>query len=438
MGRPASHLTKHKNMGKIGRLSGKSGDENITIYPLTIPQAVIDPDTKKKLRDELDEIKQSAVGGIEEAPMDGKYYARKDGAWADINQSALLLTIKTNQSAHTDVSAVKALVSYEGGSTELGNGDLMDLSIGTEYTITFPEVEGYKKPDTIVFTAQKNEKITKEGIYQTEVVTVNVTAEDGSSVAGQQVTINGGVFSIDESGQVITKVPFDTSYSVSVDAKSGYTSPSSQSFTASQASRVVSMIYETIKLGVFIQDKSGKLWTTDNWDASNNANANAIAVLTNNVKVLVALTDSGGTKQISSDYESPIENYCTAISDMTAAKADYDGKTNTANILKTVSSTSYAAGWANAFTFPDGTKGHLPALGEFWEVYQNKAAVDAALAKCGGTAMNTSYYHWCSTFWGVDSFDYRYCWFLDWSNGYTGRDRLDSYNYVRAFAAYSD
>ena len=425
-------------MGKIGRLTGKSGEENITIYPLTIPQAVIDPDTKKKLRDELDEIKQSAAGGIEEAPKDGKYYARKDGAWADINQSALQLTIKTNQSTHTDISDVKATVSYDGSSVELANGDMMDLVIGIEYTITFPEVDGYKKPETIVFTAQKNEKVTKEGIYQTELVTVNVTAEDGSSIAGQQVTVNGNVFTLDESGQVATKVPFGTSYSVSVDVKSGYTSPSSQSFTANQASRAVSMIYGTIKLGVFIQDKSGKLWATDQWNASNNANANAIAVLTNNVKVLVALTDSGGTKQMASSYTEPIENYCTAISDATAAKADYNGKTNTANILKTVSSTSYAAGWANAFTFPDGTKGHLPSLGEFWEVYQNKAAVDAALSKCGGTAMNTSYYHCCSTFWGVGGYDTRGCWVLRWSGGGAGGNGLDYSGSVRAFAAYSD
>lgn len=425
-------------MGKIGKLTGKNGGSRVTVYPITIPQAVVDPTTKKKLRDELDEIKQAAAGGIEEAPKDGKYYARKNGAWADVNATVLTLTINTNQSSHTDVANVKATVTYGGTSKQMGNGDTLDLTIDTTYTITFPEVANYKKPDDITFTVESAGMVTKVGTYKTEVVTVSVTSEDSSSVAGQVVTINGSTITLTSSGVATKKIPFGTEYSVSVSARDGYMNPSTQTFTASKASRAVAMAYKTIQLGVFIQDINGKLWTTDNWDASNNANANAIAVLTNNVKVLVALTDSGGTKRISRDYDSPIENYCTAISDTTAAKSDYDGKTNTANILKTVSSTSYAAGWANAFTFPDGTKGHLPALGEFWEVYQNKAAVDAALAKCGGTAMDTSYYHWCSTFWGVSSSGQRDCWILQWPDGDTSHSHLNGSHYVRAFAAYSD
>lgn len=422
-------------MGKIGKLTGKSGGSRVTIYPITIPQAVVDPTTKKKLRDELDEI-QAAAGGIEEAPKDGKYYARKNGAWADVNATVLTLTINTNQSSHTDVANVKATVTYGGTSKQMGNGDTLDLTMGTTYTITFPEVANYKKPDDITFTVESTGMVTKIGTYKTEVVTVSVTSEDSSSVAGQVVTINGSTITLTASGVATKKIPFGTEYSVSVSARDGYMNPSTQTFTASKASRAVSMIYETIKMGVFIQDKNGKLWTTAQWDTANNANANAIAVLTNNVKVLVALADSGGTKQMSNDYTSPIEDYCTAISDGTAAKADYNGKTNTANIIKTVSSTSYAAGWANAFTFPDGTKGHLPSLGEFWEVYQNKTAVDAALAKCGGSAMYTGY-HWCSTFWGVYG-GIRNCWVLDWSDGGTLDYRLNDSNYVRAFAAYSD
>ena len=127
----------------------------------------------------------------------------------------------------------------------------------------------------------------------------------------------------------------------------------------------------------------------------------------------MALTDSRDTKMMASFNTTAIENYCTAISSEASAKKDYNGKTNTANILKTVSSTDYAAGWANAFTFPDGTKGHLPSLGEFWEVYQNKASVDAALAKCGGTAMYTGG-QWSSTYWGLHSDGWRGCWLLNW------------------------
>ena len=352
--------------------------------------------------------------------------------------SKVKVSILSNQSSDSTISAMKATVAYGSTSVQASNGSVVYIPHDQTVTVTFPSVTGYKTPSSVTINNTSGGQATASGTYQTEIVTVTVSAEDASSVAGQQITINGNVFTLDSTGVCTSKVPFDVQYSVSADAKSGYTSPSTQTFTASQTSRAVSMIYETIKLGVFIQDKSGKLWTTDSWDTSNNSNANAIAVLTSNVKVLVALTDSGGTKQIHSSYSGALENYMTAISDTTQAKADYKGAENTANIMKLQSSTSYAAGWCNAFTFPDGkTKGHLPSLGEFWEVYQNKSLVDAALSKCGGTAINTGSYHWCSTFWGLSGSDRR-CWWLYWSDGNVSYYYLNDSNSVRAFAAYSD
>ena len=352
--------------------------------------------------------------------------------------SKMLVSVLSNQTSDDTIAATKATVSYGSTSVQASNGSVVYIPHDQTVTVTFPSVTGYKTPSSVTINNTSGGQATASGTYKTEIVTVTVSAEDASSVAGQQITINGNVFTLGSTGVCTSKVPFDVQYSVSADTKSGYTSPSTQTFTASQTSRAVSMIYETIKLGVFIQDKSGKLWTTDSWDTSNNSNANAIAVLTSNVKVLVALTDSGGTKQIHSSYSGALENYMTAISDTTQAKADYKGAENTANIMKLQSSTSYAAGWCNAFTFPDGkTKGHLPSLGEFWEVYQNKSLVDAALSKCGGTAINTGSYHWCSTFWGIYS-DGRNCWVLRWSDGGVSDSLLDYNRYVRAFAAYSD
>lgn len=111
----------------------------------------------------------------------------------------------------------------------------------------------------------------------------------------------------------------------------------------------------------------------------------------------------------------------TAISDPSQAKLDMKSAENTANIMKLQSGTGYAAGYCNSFTFPDGkTKGLLPAFGWLQTAYDNKAAVDACLAACGATAMDTSNYHWASTFWGVSSYGYRYCWMLYWSDGDVG------------------
>ena len=183
--------------------------------------------------------------------------------------------------------------------------------------------------------------------------------------------------------------------------------------------------------GVYIQDVNGKLWKTEDWD--NSAKPNAVAVIAKEDKFLIALTEPLSRPMLSLSYAA-LEKYMDATSSATEAKADYNGAGNTANILKMMLSTDCAAGYCNAFTFPDGsTKGFLPSLGQLNLAYQNKAAVDAALSKCGGTAMTNNYY-WASTFWGVGSSGYRHCWLLRWSDGYVYGDGLN-YNYrVRPFA----
>ena len=45
-------------MAQIGSLKGQDG---LNVYPGTIPQAVIDPSTKKNLRTELDELYNESI-----------------------------------------------------------------------------------------------------------------------------------------------------------------------------------------------------------------------------------------------------------------------------------------------------------------------------------------------------------------------------------------
>lgn len=187
--------------------------------------------------------------------------------------------------------------------------------------------------------------------------------------------------------------------------------------------------------GVYIEDINGELFTANKWTGS--LTPNSVIVIQDEVRFRIALTQSSSTMQIHSSYDGALENYMTAISDSSQAKLDMKSAENTANIMKLQNGTGYAAGYCNAFTFPDGkTKGLLPALGWLQTAYDNKAAVDACLAACGATAMDTSNYHWASTFWGVDSYNYRNCWLLRWSDGNVFRSYLVNSYRVRPFAAY--
>lgn len=162
-------------------------------------------------------------------------------------ESALRLSIDSNQSDKSDIAGLKATVTWSGGTVQVGDGETVAIPVGKQITITFPAVEGYKKPDNIVFT-HNGGLAEKSGLYQTEVVTVTLSAYDSSSVSGQKVTINGQQYTY--SAPVTVKIPFGTKYSVSADAKDGYEQPETQQFTANQVSRSVSLVYQELAISV--------------------------------------------------------------------------------------------------------------------------------------------------------------------------------------------
>ena len=192
--------------------------------------------------------------------------------------------------------------------------------------------------------------------------------------------------------------------------------------------------------GVYIESVDHEFYLTDNWDSANTANS--IAVVADEHKFRIALTQRASTMTMNPNAIDPWETYLSGTTnsgtaDSTVAKKDYNGATNTHLIVtKCQSSTGYAAGWCDAYTFPDGSKGYLPAVGELYLASQNMEAINAALTKCGGTAFGGNYY-WSSTFYGMYGFG-RYCWNLHRSGDGVDYDSLVGRCYVRAFSALED
>lgn len=154
----------------------------------------------------------------------------------------LNLTIKSNQGTDSTISAVKAIIEYDGQSVQAGSG-VIGLPVFTDIKITFPDVEGYKTPAPLEFTTGAL-PVVYEVTYETELVNVTVTAWDGTSVVGQIITINGTQYTWN--GTTIQhKVPFGTEYKVSGNSKDGYMEPE-ETFTASQAIRNITLTYTAI------------------------------------------------------------------------------------------------------------------------------------------------------------------------------------------------
>ena len=372
---------------------------------------------------------------------EGKAIWGKGGGAGSLNETVVISLVSNQDEAaapDADLLGKSVHVIYGDQDKELvWQGEVMKTTVpmNMTYRVVFPSDDRYKCPEQREYTALAGMMREVNGLYYTEAVTVNVTCDDGTSAEGQQVTINGTVYDVDATGSVTAKIPFDVEYTVSVNTKSGYTSPSSVTETANSKTKTISMEYILIVYGVFIEATDGTLHQSTEWTGAKTANS--IVVRQPTTAFRIALTQSSSTMQIHSSNDGTLENYMTAISDSSQAKLDMKSAENTANIMKLQSGTDYAAGYCNSFTFPDGkTKGLLPALGWLQTAYDNKAAVDACLAACGATAMDT-FNHWASTFWGVGGNGGRGCWVLHWSGGGVDGHGLSSSRRVRPFAEYA-
>lgn len=266
-----------------------------------------------------------------------------------------------------------------------------------------------------------------------ETVKVSGLMLNGKAAIGAEVTIGGASYKFDNTGLVSAQIPYGQVYKIVGVPNELWSSNYAATFTANTSSRSVSITY-IFTNGVAIEATDGTLYASNNWNSGKTANS--IVISSDSVMFRMAIRQPSAMK-ISNAYTKPLENYMTAISSPTAAMVDYDGAGNTAKIMQMQPSTDYAAGYCDAFVFPDGkTRGYLPALGQLNLAYLNKAAVDAALKACGGIAMSINYNYWSSTFYGIYSGNRRACWSLSWDDGHHGSVEISGGINVRPFAAY--
>lgn len=366
----------------------------------------------------------SAVSKIPEAASESVSFA--------YSTTIMSITLSSNQGSDNSLNGTQISVKCGSVNKQLtwGGSALNEkLPTGQSYTITASVLDGYKTPDAKTGTASgASMSVTMQ--YQTEIVTVTVNTDNSVSCNGQQVTINNKQHTYAGS-PISVKIPFGTTYTVSVNAKSGFTTPAQQQFTAAQASRSVTMTYLEIKRGIFILDTDGNLVKRSEWSASNNSKAVGVAVLSDNCKFVIAPTQNSDRLYWSKGGVYDNVSGVTTTTSSSTAKADYKGVSNSAAIVaKYGKFTDYAAGWCQNFSFKNGKKGYLGSCGEWQEAYNNKAEIDACMSLIGGTAIATDYYHWTSTQCASSL-----AWILRWSDGGVSNGYKGNHGRVRAFAA---
>ena len=189
-----------------------------------------------------------------------------------------------------------------------------------------------------------------------------------------------------------------------------------------------SVLYNYFPKGVFIQHVDGRVFSTDGWTDGGftNDQANGVVVSTDAARFVIAKDNVSTSMKWASNTSTLIDGILTST-DSAEAKTDFAGQQNT-ELMLTVDTSGAGYSCAN-YTFPNGKKGYLPTLGEWYIAYQNKSAINKAMTLIGGTALGSNYY-WSSTQRSASN-----AWNLSWSNGSTSNNNKNSNNYVRAFSA---
>lgn len=261
------------------------------------------------------------------------------------------------------------------------------IPLGVSYTISFSSITGYKAPGDITGTTSQASE-SKTGTYQSEFLTVNV-----SGASGYTITVSGQ--GSQTTSPKVYKIPFGTSYNISASDIKGYNTPATQSFTANQVSRSVTMTYTKIANGVYIAYSNGTLGPT----SGSASNAVGIAVVSDNCSFIIDKNNQTSNKQMWSNQRKDLSlaNYTSEAQ----AKTDYDGMHNT-DIIMAEDSQNVAAKYCRekSITFGTTRNGYLGAAGEWWTIYNNWDTISSALSKIGGAALNV--YEWTSTEYSSD------------------------------------
>ena len=160
--------------------------------------------------------------------------------------------------------------------------------------------------------------------------------------------------------------------------------------------------WKDISNGVYAVSNDGIPVEVANADAS----CIGIALITDNQRVMIPKANATDGTNITlywgyNLYEQDVPNLENPA-DATAAKADYNGKANTAAIISGYTELGKEMNNRDMCkvleTFNEGgyTDWYVPAAGQLYEIYSNRTAINQALTAIGGNSFASNYY-WSSS-----------------------------------------
>ena len=326
------------------------------------------------------------------------------------------------------VSGLTVLAYYNGAAqpsasatTDAQGQASLIIPAGYRYRLTFPSVQGCADIADVTHTATLAERDVEVEYVEPpvdgerlRVVLKKYTPSASSSASGVAVTVawpanaaagisaGSAQLTTDSTGTAETVVPVGAVYTVTPGAVEGYATPATQTFTAGQSIRVVTMFYRVYTTGLLLVCTDGTEYTLEDFQAAVTAgtrqNADAVAIKVSNAKLAekggVFLIDidmlASGTRMPANKAWSPNTSYTfTSVptnGNSSTSSYYYDGLTASRNIQaegdeRSVETPAVDAALGLSLTI-DGTPhpGFLGSVGQWAALWPNAFQADDIIA----------------------------------------------------------
>ena len=214
---------------------------------------------------------------VEEAPKDGKQYARKNGQWVVVESApsgeTVKITVTSNQAQpDANISGVTITLVYGNNTKEFtweGTEITTEVPMNMTYTITCSEVEGYATPEAQEYIALATNTRNVSLSYNTTITTITVTSNHPTLFPDAvDVYLSGSVQKqLTGALSYTVKIPTNTEYSVlseTIEINTdnyyrNFVTPAAQTITATGVTQTVNLEYYGTKITISVTADEGSI-----------------------------------------------------------------------------------------------------------------------------------------------------------------------------------
>ena len=168
--------------------------------------------------------------------------------------TTLTVNIASNQGTDATIAAIKAEVKFGSTTLQVASGTTVNVPVGESVSVTYPKVDGYTQPSVYAYTSTTS-SATASATYSTTIVSVTMSDNQTSlnDISGVKATVKYDSVSTQVATGGTVKVPTGKSVTITWGAVSGYSTPATQTFTATGTSMQYEGVYKTTILSLTVK-----------------------------------------------------------------------------------------------------------------------------------------------------------------------------------------